>query len=190
MTEKTEEITQIWERQTGERSRQFELFTVYRDLGPSRSIEKVVQKCNADESDPGVSLSYLGKLSAKFGWVNRCEAWDDHLDKVARTEQELAIRDMRRRQARESAEFQNMAYGLKDEITGPEMEGKPTKKAWFLATVINAYGSAVMIEQDARGEPDDEDKEKKSGLKELARVFEESLPEDGERSEEGPKESK
>lgn len=179
MTEKTEP----WEQQQYERDKPFYLFTIYRDLGAFRTLEKVRQYLiKNDGGDEVPSLSALTNHSAKWKWVSRCEAWDQYLDEVARTEQEKAFKEMKKRQATESAKFQEMAYNLKDEIEFMD-ETKPTAKAWMLGTLVNAYGTAAMIEQDARGEPEDED-DKKSGMKELAKVFETCLPEDEPGSEE------
>ena len=128
-------------------------------------MRKTDKECNVP------SLSNLSNYSVKWGWVVRAEAYDDFLDLNARTENELAIKEMRRRQAGESAEFQKVAYGLKDELDGEKLRGEPSKKAWVLLTLVNAYGQSVMIEQDARGEPlelDDKDKRRED----FVRLFE------------------
>lgn len=66
-----------WERQKGETAAAFHNFALYRDLGPHRSISKVAldRKVNADN---------LKKQSAKWGWVSRAEAYDDHVDATLR----------------------------------------------------------------------------------------------------------
>lgn len=155
-----------WERQTGERSRQYELFCIYRDLGPTRSIEKVVRKCREDEDDPGVSLSYTMKLSAKFGWVKRCELWDDHLDDVARTEQELAAKEMIRRQAANSKLLQDELLKLR---TNEKLKTeKPTSQIWAYDKLTASFERMAKLERLNRGEPSPEFEENRTGIDELA----------------------
>lgn len=180
MTEITEE-PQPWARQTGERDRQFQLFTLYRDFGPARSIEKVVQKCKESEEIKEVSLSYVTKLSAKFGWVDRASEWDDYLDGVARSEQELAVKEMVKRQAENAQTIQNNLMKLLDD--DKLKTEKPTSKAWFYDKFTAAFERMAHLEHFNRGEPEPDNT--KSGLKELAKVFDTCLPED----EEGPEES-
>jgi hypothetical protein len=75
-------------------------FLAYRDMGSIRSLGRVGQEL-------GKSCTILGRWSAKFDWVARCRAWDNHLqaerDKVAAAE---ARKWERRRQEELEANWQ------------------------------------------------------------------------------------
>lgn len=81
-----------WERQPEETSRAFEAFTVYRDMGAERSINKTCQKLNKNRTT-------IADWSTKYNWVKRCEEWDKEQDRIARQEQLKAIKSMRNRHA-------------------------------------------------------------------------------------------
>lgn len=82
----------LWDRQPGESAKAFEAFTVYRDLGPSRSIVKTGRKL-------GKNRVTLEQWSSKFSWVERSAAWDGEQDRVARQAQLDEIKKMRKRHA-------------------------------------------------------------------------------------------
>lgn len=87
-----------WERRPGEPDRAHELFLRYRDLGRGRTLEKVAEMDPEDigARDPtanpkcikGVSVSSLRRHSTRWGWVERCRAWDDHIQ--AQKDREVA----------------------------------------------------------------------------------------------------
>lgn len=85
--------TKPWERQDGETIKQFEAFVVYRDLNEERSLAAVAQKL-------GKSKQLLCRWSSKNNWVDRCSAWDDERDRVARQEQIKNIKKMREEHAK------------------------------------------------------------------------------------------
>jgi hypothetical protein len=187
----TEDIEpEPWERQKGEQSKTFFYFTVYRDLGAYRTLENVIPeveqliiKCHNDPEacpykvPPVPTLGALLKSSSRWKWVERCAAWDNHLDEVGRTEQELKVKEMVKRHADDSEDFQVKAKELLEEL---ESVQKPTSKVWLLNSVVNTYNAAATLERASRGEPEQEEKEKRSGLKELGEIFDSSFPEDDE----------
>jgi hypothetical protein len=63
-----------WERQRGEPTRAFAAFCVYRDLGPGRSITAVARIL-------GRNRVGVGKLSARYRWVERAAAFDREEDR-------------------------------------------------------------------------------------------------------------
>lgn len=184
MTENSED-PKPWMRQTGERSKAFKLFSTYRDIGVGRSLEKVRQKLIETASDLKVPLRQLAEYSRKNNWVKRAEAWDDYLDEVARSEQELEAKEMVRRQAREAREFQKIAYDMREELHKIE---KPTTKAWFLNSIVFTYNTAALLERLNRGEPMPDYEDKPKGLDELGNALENSLKEIREEQEEAYKE--
>lgn len=87
-----EPTTEPWERQDGETARAWEAFCIYRDMGPDRSLRKVVQELNKN-------LTTIAEWSSKYDWVKRVAAWDAEQDRIARQEQTKAIKAMRNRHA-------------------------------------------------------------------------------------------
>jgi hypothetical protein len=67
-------MTEAWDRLPNERSKAYELFCLYRDMGPSRSLQKLRQT-NALR----LSLRQLERYSAKYDWVTRAQAFSDHI---------------------------------------------------------------------------------------------------------------
>lgn len=71
-------------RMDSEGSRAFAAFCIYRDLGTERSLEKVSQTCQK-------SVSLLRRWSAKFMWVKRAEAFDNHIQEVEQSKRDVEI---------------------------------------------------------------------------------------------------
>lgn len=80
-----------WERLPGEGVRSYRAFTVYRDLGPDRTVQGVVDKV-------GGSIGTYRTLSSTQGWVRRAEAYDDYLERQERKLIERGRLEARRRQ--------------------------------------------------------------------------------------------
>lgn len=70
-----------WERMKGESAAAFHNFAIYRDLGPHRSLTKAAL-------DRKLSVVTLKQQSAKYDWVARAEAYDDHVDSQLREARE------------------------------------------------------------------------------------------------------
>ena len=111
----------IWERQKGERTKAYYLFTLYRDLGPLRTIDKVKEKYSKEQGKT-LSLNQLHKYSSRCQWVCRAEAYDDHLNEIYLQEKEEQIKEMDNRQSREYKEQMDIA--LKDYKDAPDIYKK------------------------------------------------------------------
>ena len=74
-----------WDKRDDETARNYEAFCVYRDLGPGRTLSVCATKIS--------SYSYIKKWSTRFDWVDRCAAWDAHLQKIRDEEKEEAVRE-------------------------------------------------------------------------------------------------
>lgn len=66
-----------WERRNGEPAAAFHAFATYRSLGPARTIAVAA-------AELGRTSIYFQRLSAKWKWVERAQAWDDNRDKFVR----------------------------------------------------------------------------------------------------------
>lgn len=82
-----------WDRQPSETSRQFATFCEYRNMHPlERSLAEVAKKL-------GKSETYVERLSAKFGWVARCAAFDREQDRIGQAQRVRRIDEMNERHA-------------------------------------------------------------------------------------------
>lgn len=128
-----------WKRLPEETSKQYEAFCIYRDIGTSRSIQKVAQK------RPGSGgLSKLKEWSSKYHWIDRATEYDEYLDEIKRTMHEEEIREMANRHALEAKLFQDKVHERLEKIDPNEL--KPHE-------LIKWYDTAVKIERLSRGVP-------------------------------------
>jgi hypothetical protein len=73
-----------WERQAEESAKAFAAFRAYREMGPSRSIERVHQEC-------AKSSRLLKRWSSRYSWVARAEAYDGDIAEKERIAKDDAI---------------------------------------------------------------------------------------------------
>jgi hypothetical protein len=83
-----------WEKLKGESYKAWEAFTVYRDMGPTRSLARVAEHL-------GKSKALIEGWSRQWHWVDRASDYDEHLDRQARQ----VVEDARRRMLEEHAEL-------------------------------------------------------------------------------------
>jgi hypothetical protein len=90
-----------WERLPNETAKQFDYFTIYRDLPASdRSLNRVVEEIHKRHGQARKKLgnrTTLAKYSAENDWVARAESYDDEKDRIKRAtwkkkEEEMAER--------------------------------------------------------------------------------------------------
>ncbi|MFP3153114.1 hypothetical protein LQZ18_01525 [Lachnospiraceae bacterium ZAX-1] len=70
-------VPEPWERQEEEGARAFQAFVAYRDMGASRNLKKVAEKCNK-------TIYIINRWSSEHKWGRRSLAWDDEQDRLAR----------------------------------------------------------------------------------------------------------
>jgi hypothetical protein len=131
----------LWFKQPEETSRQYAAFCLYRDMGPSRSIQKVAQK----RTGGGPHTSRLKEWSNKYQWVNRAIAYDEHIDQIIIVSQEEELKKMVARHTREAELFQSKVHERLENIDPDEL--KPHE-------LIKWYETAVKIERISRGVPE------------------------------------
>lgn len=98
--------TETWLRAESEGHIPYEAFEKYRDMGPSRSVDKayrnfMVQKGKRSEEEV-TSLSASGRWwewYKRFNWGERAQAWDAHNEYMRAIEQEEARKEMATRHA-------------------------------------------------------------------------------------------
>lgn len=82
-----------WEKQKGEPGTAFWAFSVYRDLGPRRSLTKVGEIAG----ETGVAAaSSVERWSSRWKWVERADAWDRDQDRKRTAERDEALASARR----------------------------------------------------------------------------------------------
>ena len=77
--------TQPWDKRPDETQRGYEVFCIYRDLGPERSL----QKAHDEEYGEGAgNLRYVEGWSSEHDWPERAAAYDRYLEEQRRQEYE------------------------------------------------------------------------------------------------------
>lgn len=146
----------IWERQKGEGDKAYEYFTVYRDLGASRSLRKVAKLV-------GIATKSIHNHSIKWKWRERVKAWYDELDRIRRDVIVKEVQEMTKRHAQQSMMLQRVlivpteAIIEKLKMQTPDVQefknlpiDKLFDKVLDSARVIS---QVVDIERKSRGEP-------------------------------------
>jgi len=131
------EDSQIWKRAEYERDKAFLLFTIYRDLGPTRSLEKVRVKYQEDK-DETISSQMIEKYSRNYDWVKRASAYDDFLDEERLKKNWKAIEEMNERQAKDARIVQDAAlddlkevgYSAEEYKASPEGRRNAAARTW------------------------------------------------------------
>jgi hypothetical protein len=65
-----------WDRGDEEPSKSYHYFTIYRDMGPTRALERVAKIV-------GVGRPALEVKSREWNWIARADQWDAHIAAVA-----------------------------------------------------------------------------------------------------------
>lgn len=135
-----------WERQLNETSRAWEAFTVYRDMGASRSIVKVSREL-------GKNRVTLEEWSTKYDWVKRCAAWDAEKDRVARETQIKDIIEMRQRHAAIAKKMMDTADHALEHIRPDEVSTNEIARLVEIASKLEriARGDAGEVIEERDG---------------------------------------
>lgn len=127
-----------WERQTGETSKQYQAFCIYRDLGQGRSIRLVAEAL-------GRSRRTLEMNSVKWQWVIRSAEYDSHLDREMRLSNEAKIKAAR-------DDYVLMARSIREKIAGRLISLNPDEIR--AVSIPNMLQTVVNIEMSALGVTD------------------------------------
>jgi hypothetical protein len=174
------EEKQPWDRQPGETSRSYELFSIYRNLGPQRSLPKAKA---SSETTP--SLSRLKQHCKKHNWVERCRAYDDYREMQERVEEdkrrEKERREMADRHAKIAVLGQNIVVKGVEKLLADMEQGKRDPSASDLSRLLDV---AVKVERLSRGVPTEISQRNADPLQDLLDEFRkqrepETPPDDG-----------
>lgn len=144
-----------WERQPKEPAKAYQAFTAYRDMGPTRSLRRIGRNVpRAIEEQPANTwpMQSLGNWSTRHGWVARCDAWDRHLDQIARERQEERRRAMVDQHDGIATQMLNR---VAQRLIGDETAGIAPLDVSGLkaADLIRMFTEAVRVQRISRGEP-------------------------------------
>lgn len=148
-----------WNRQEGESAQAFEAFLAYLEMGPERSITKVVQKLNK-------SRAIIGRWSAVYHWPDRCRAWDNHIRQEAQKAAVQAVREMNRRHAQMALSIQTAAMTALKELGSNMINPKNFASVVKLAADLERQSLAAQLEEAVDGESQMEDDPITRSLKE------------------------
>ena len=89
---------QSWDRLEKESPKAYIAFSSYRDLGPTRSVEKAFAALNPGKKRSGRPAEWY-VWSSKFDWVERAEAFDAYADEIQRKGFETRLKQLAHDQA-------------------------------------------------------------------------------------------
>ncbi len=145
----------LYDRQPGEPDKAWGVFVVYRDMGPERSIRKAESKYKEIHGGKG-DVNYCEKLSVRWRWRERIEAWDRDLDRRLRSQRIRSLEEMRTRHIEIGKSLQSLgvlgAKQIQDEIKRAAANNEDVVlSAKDLVSLIEA---GTKIERLNRGEPE------------------------------------
>ena len=135
-----------WEKLPGESFKAFQAFALYRDLGPARSSQKV-----ADHLSKSGTL--IRGWASKWSWQVRAAAYDNHVDRRMREQQEDELARARRTWTAEGRALQHLGMSrLVGDPDNPEIQAvnPNTLDARDAAAVIR---TGVEVEGKGLGDP-------------------------------------
>lgn len=93
-----------WDQQPNESADAYARFCKYRDLGPSRSLSQI-------SSRKGPS-GHLQKISSRDKWVERCRAYDAHIEQHRQAAIVEAEKEAARRLVQRRTQVKELEYGI------------------------------------------------------------------------------
>jgi hypothetical protein len=144
-----------WERLPGETAAAYAAFEAYRDMGPGRSVPKVI-----DMGHSGTSAAWCSKNL----WVERCRRWDQHLSRIREQTYINGIEEMAYRHAETAKETLEALMAPVNELnrrvkedpdrTRAELDGASIGKIMELAQAsARSLQSVMNAERISRGLP-------------------------------------
>lgn len=128
----------LWDRQPGESAKRWGQFTVYRDLGRTRTLKRVAERLN-------LTHRTAQQYSHSYRWVTRAEAFDRHMD----DQWIAAIKERQRRMVQDhlklASVFHEKATEAITSLVAQNLNATETVR------VADAYSKLIRF---ALGEPD------------------------------------
>ena len=142
---------QPWERQKGESAQAFEAFFLYLEMGGSRSLRAVSQEL-------GKSKTLIDRWSRTYKWVERCRAWDNHLQYEAKKAAITEVRNIIKGKATIANQILNPAMLYLKELGSDMVNPKNFAAIVKLATELerqNLEAEVAAVSEDITSTQDD-----------------------------------
>jgi len=124
-----------WTKREDETQRAYEVFCVYRDLGPERSL----QKAHDEEYGEGAgNLRYVEGWSSEYDWPERAQAYDRYLEKKRREEYEEELTSGLSHAGARVEKLKELHDRLEEELA---------ENLWLQDVKIGPQGSQVTIQK-------------------------------------------
>lgn len=140
-----------WEQQKGESAQAFEAFFLYLEMGADRSIRAVSQEL-------GKSKTLIDRWSRTHNWVERCRAWDNHIQHEAKKAAITEVRNMTKRHVTMAQQIQNAAMLALKEMGSDMVNPKNFAAIVKLATELerqNLEAKVAAVSEDITSTQDD-----------------------------------
>jgi hypothetical protein len=144
-------MTAPWEALPGESSKAYRAFCLYRDMGPSRSLDQASRAYHSRPDQPANGGGRKNRASGtirgwaqRWNWPGRALDWDRELDRVQREKQKAASAEMGERQVREAMMLQQKAVERLRLLRPDDLSPRE---------VLSYLIEAAKLERLARGEP-------------------------------------
>lgn len=131
-------MSEIWEKQDYDTSKAYQRFCIYRDMGIQRSLQKVRKELGK----PPKYIRALEYASVRYKWVERAEAYDAYVEEECRKENEVEIKEMKKRHILQARLMQNKVVERMQNLNPQEMSS---------ADCVRMYDVAVKVERLSRG---------------------------------------
>lgn len=132
-------MRELWERQQAESSKAYAAFSLYLGMGKDRSLRKLLE-----DNRCSTKLAQLGRWSSRWRWVERAQAYDDHLDRQERAKTEAYRRKMNERHRATAAAALGKVVEWLQNVQGTNL--RPLEAARVMEV-------AAKLERLAVGEP-------------------------------------
>jgi hypothetical protein len=147
----------LWERQPGEPDKAFAAFVAYRDAGRARSLDAVGRLVHGAQT--GRKRGSTGRVrawSSRWRWVERAQAYDLHLDRLARGAREEEVRRLQEKHKLQLRHLFNQAIKAGQNIDPDKMTIEEvfrlTERLIYLERLV--HGQPVSVEQVRHEGPD------------------------------------
>lgn len=138
-----------WERQKGESSKSFAWFKIYRNLGPLRTFQKVIDYIenqpkqtktlpNNQNKLPTPTVNKLKNLSYKWEWSKRCTAWDNYHDEQEQLQYNEAYKKTKDRLIDMGNDILDVTENILDELNDDE-RSQATSKAHAVKSLSDSF---------------------------------------------------
>lgn len=131
---KSSDNEKLWEQQKGESQQAFEAFSLYLEMGESRSLRAVGQRL-------GKSRAIIEKWSRRWSWQERLRSYNNEVQRQKVRKAKKDTQKMRKRQMETAVIMQQKALDALDKLNPAELHPK---------YIIQMFQVAAKIEQEIR----------------------------------------